>query len=305
MKNKYLIIDNRPQSWSNLMQKDNAYLITPYNNLTKPLKVLREVNRRLNKLFNIPYLTVWFNKTLRQDISSFTHIIVFVQKNSQDILTFLSEKINKNQRLIAWYWNPVFRVLNPKNTRNLKCEYWSFDIEDCLKFDMLHNSTFFLYPSSAFNVTNEYVYDYIYLGANKGRLNILNSLETKLDKLSLKSLFYIVDETKPKTQRKMLIPYDDYLDLIYTSRGIIDIVQDSQEGLTLRVMESIFFNKKLITNNRVIKELPFYNSNNIFILNQNSTLEDLKDFCNRPYIKVDPLFIDYYTFGEWLKRFDQ
>ena len=68
-------------------------------------------------------------------------------------------------------------------------------------------------------------------------------------------------------------------------------------------MEALFFEKKLITNNKDIKNYDFYNPSNIFILGENN-IEDIKEFINKPYEKVEQKIIDYYDFEQWLSRFE-
>ena len=68
-------------------------------------------------------------------------------------------------------------------------------------------------------------------------------------------------------------------------------------------MEALFLEKKLITNNKDIKNYDFYNPSNIFILGENN-IEDIKEFINKPYEKVEQKIIDYYDFEQWLSRFE-
>ena len=68
-------------------------------------------------------------------------------------------------------------------------------------------------------------------------------------------------------------------------------------------LEALFFKKKLITNNRDIVNLQFYNANNIFVLGIDK-LENLKNFMDKPYENIEQKVIDYYDFNEWLKRFE-
>ena len=50
----------------------------------------------------------------------------------------------------------------------------------------------------------------------------------------------------------------------FLSRSIIEIEDIDQNGLTLRSLESIFFGKKLITDNRDIVNYDFYKKENIY-----------------------------------------
>ena len=67
-------------------------------------------------------------------------------------------------------------------------------------------------------------------------------------------------------------------------------------------MEALFLERKLITNNTDIKNYDFYNHDNIFILGEDN-INEIKEFINKPYKKIDQDIIDYYDFDQWLNRF--
>ena len=83
---------------------------------------------------------------------------------------------------------------------------------------------------------------------------------------------------------------------------IFDYLQDDQTGLSLRPFESIFFNKKLITNNSNIKNYDFYRKENIFILNYDD-ISMLKSFVDSDYLELPKNIIDNYDFQSWSNRF--
>jgi hypothetical protein len=79
-------------------------------------------------------------------------------------------------------------------------------------------------------------------------------------------------------------------------------VDSRQTGLTLRPMESIFFEKKLITNHLTISDYDFYDKSNIFILGKDD-LNNLSYFLKQPYNRLPAKLVDGYDFNTWLKRF--
>ena len=102
-------------------------------------------------------------------------------------------------------------------------------------------------------------YDCYWLGKIKSRLPVVNRLEKLLLSQKLTCRFIYVYE---RTQR---LSYIENLRNVLNSKCIIDINDEGSFGLSLRVMESIFFNRKLITTNSFIRQCDFYNPNNIFI----------------------------------------
>ena len=57
------------------------------------------------------------------------------------------------------------------------------------------------------------------------------------------------------------IPYERIISEVKSSNCIFEIVQDGQSAQTIRYFEAVCYNKKLLTNNYNICNLPFYNSN--------------------------------------------
>ena len=57
------------------------------------------------------------------------------------------------------------------------------------------------------------------------------------------------------------------LDYYQKSKVILDINHPYQRGLTLRTFEALGA-KKIITTNQEIKKFPFYNENNVFVIDR-------------------------------------
>ena len=55
------------------------------------------------------------------------------------------------------------------------------------------------------------------------------------------------------------MPYKDVVSEIQSANCILELVQPGQKSQTVRYMEAVCYNRKLLTNNRNIEELPFYN----------------------------------------------
>ena len=98
--------------------------------------------------------------------------------------------------------------------------------------------------------------------------------------------------------------YDEVLDIVEQSLCIIDVPKPNQSGLTLRVLEAIFYNKKLITTNKNVVEEEFYNPQNILVWD-NPTQEELISFFTKPVIPVTSDICKKYTIEQWISNFDK
>ncbi len=95
----------------------------------------------------------------------------------------------------------------------------------------------------------------------------------------------------------------DYLDVNKShtnTKVILDLPHPLQNGLTMRTIEAIGANKKLITTNEDIKNYDFYDEDNICILDkENITIE--KDFFEKPYKKISKDIKNKYSLDSWIE----
>ena len=75
--------------------------------------------------------------------------------------------------------------------------------------------------------------------------------------------------------------------------------------MTLRVLEALYFQKKLITFNSDVKNLVFYNDNNILVCHDEADIEWIRNFLQKTYVDTEECVEarKYYSFKEWMKRF--
>ena len=73
-----------------------------------------------------------------------------------------------------------------------------------------------------------------------------------------------------------------------------------------RVMEAIFFNKKLVTTNTAVKQSVFYDENNIFIVDlKTTTADELQAFFAKPFRNYSDEVREYYSIEAWVDRFTE
>lgn len=100
--------------------------------------------------------------------------------------------------------------------------------------------------------------------------------------------------------------YEEYCKELRKSGVLLDINQKGQTALTMRVLESIYFSKKLITNNADIVHYDFYNENNIFLLPRRLSdivPEEIKSFINKPFLPYSEEILENYDFEHWKRQF--
>ena len=191
---------------------------------------------------------------------------------------------------------------------------YSFQKEDCGALGLRFNSTMYAPPPPGVLPENpEIGCDLLFLGVPKDRLPMLRRLHKQLQAMGLRACFRIgltgreSPDVRPEREEgweitRTWMSYSDYLRRVGQSRAILDIYQTIQTGYSLRVMEHIFFGKKLVTDNAVIQWADFYHPNNIFLLHRDD-IDGLKDWLGLPFVPIEDEIKNYYRFENWAERF--
>lgn len=269
----------------------------------KPLNQFGRLARKIFYYFKIPLKRIWYNSWNVENSEQI--IILYDSIFGNDILYYIKKKYPLN-KLILWYWNPVNKITDPKKFKNLDIHLWSFDKQDCTSYGMKYNSQFY-FKNLPIETSSLLDIDILFIGYDKGRLGYLLQLKEKFNALGLRVHYHIVNQNilhfNKYTEYKPPISYLKILELISRSKALLEIAQNGQAGLTLRALEAQFFSKMLITNNRDILQYNFYNKNNVFIL-EHDNYSDLRNFISKEYQAVEKNIVDYYSFENWVKRFN-
>lgn len=247
----------------------------------------------------------FFVEDWKNNINQYDVIIIQASKVTRFLPNYIRKK-NFKGRLIYWFWDPVSGSIVPSKINRELCELWSFDYDDCVKYNMRYNDTFYILDESVnTKQENEIKYDVCYVGRDKGRLEELLRIEKRLNDFGLRTNFYIV-ATKPyslnRNKLNKPIDYEKVLQLISESKAILDLNQKSQSGLSMRCMEALFFNKKIITNNsHVFDKIDFEGK---MTKNIDRLDDDLIAFINQEDVYYDNSeeLKKYYSFKSWLNR---
>lgn len=268
------------------------------------LPLLKQSGDDVNKLYRLmrkihfklalPFENIWLEHWTKV-LSKYDTIVIGETSNSDYMAKFIHRNYPQ-KRIIIWYRNSVSKSsLSPNDIDRNISEIWSFDKDDCHKYSMRYNGQFYM-RSPYYTEYGGAEYDAFFIGRDKGRLGEILDVKDRLDKLGLKTVFKIVGyNSKP-------ISYKECLDFIAKSKIIVDIQGAWQQGMTLRPMESLFYQKKLITNNIDLANMDFYNSDNIFILGKDN-MDALGNFCCIEHTEVKNSIIAKYGLKRWVENF--
>lgn len=261
-------------------------------------RIIGRIDRNLNTFFSYFFWNEWKNK-----LSSIDTVILNSHVYSIPIVRYLNKKY-PSIRIIIWYSNPVLKDTPIRFYKELDCEIWSFDKDDCQKYNLKNNNQF-IDREMFNNISNDIKYDLCFVGLDKGRLRQLLDLKCEFDEKNVSTYLYIVDSNKNSSDSysyKNRISYIELLNIESKSKALLDIVQPDQKGQTLRPIEALFFKKKIITNNYSILESDFYNRENIFVLGRDN-IESIEEFLKSDYEDISSDVLEKYTVKGWISNF--
>ena len=219
-----------------------------------------------------------------------------------EVINVIAKKVDKAETQPK---HKIIYLINPaKDLSKLHLtDSWvikTFDYNDYRKWGCQYVSTFHIPITMP---KTEIKYDVFFVGKNKGRFKTIRDIERKISKLGLKCRFYYVSKLHIFLKRySPIISYSKALSILASSRAILDISQEGQMGLTQRFMESIFYEKKIITNNVDIKKYKVYSEKNIYIISERLDFSTFAEFLSEPYEKLDYSLVSWYDPQQWLKR---
>ena len=130
-----------------------------------------------------------------------------------------------------------------------------------------------------------------FCGLDKGRLATLHGIYSFLTDHGVSCEFHI--RVPHRRGRRLIegidyidgpIPYPEVINQVCTSECILDVTQKCQTGMTLRYYEAVCYNKKLLTNNVYVKNMPFYNPEYIQVFDDPESID--VEWIKKP-VKVD------------------
>lgn len=273
--------------------------------LSKPLRFLRKLPFFSRVISNTKERKGWLEECKGANtiilFDTFAHYATYCYE--------IENYVGKDVRLILYLLNPAFFSEDYKKL-STRWEIWTFMKEDAIKNGFKYGATFYN-PRLALNCFDKDSEtttdcDLLFVGTDKGRKGFLLNLKSQLEKNKVVCDFKIVDNFRSLFSRKYSreISYKNLCRLNKRTSAILDVVQDGQTGLTLRIMEGLLFDKKIVTTNAAIRtDKDFKDNPNIYVITKDN-IKELYTFLKKPMVEYPNDLKAKYSFTSWLKRID-
>lgn len=273
--------------------------------LSKPLRFLRKLPFFSRVISNTKERKGWLEECKGANtiilFDTFAHYATYCYE--------IENYVGKDVRLILYLLNPAFFSEDYKKL-STRWEIWTFMKEDAIKNGFKYGATFYN-PQLAQNCFDKDSQtatdcDLLFVGTDKGRKNFLLNLKSQLEKYKIVCNFKIVDNFRSLFSRKYSreISYKYLCRLNKRTSAILDVVQEGQTGLTIRIMEGLLFDKKIVTTNAAIRtDKDFKDNPNIYVIAKDN-IKELYTFLKKPIAEYPNDLKAKYSFTSWLKRID-
>lgn len=264
-------------SYSDLFELNDVEYVPHFRTNINPIfRFLHRlhISKEINKRIKLPFKSIWnrfyYNfKFDNQNPICFLFFSKWPALNEEVGLTKYLRKKYPNCKTV-WFLQDLYKniktiyneQLDLNKARNEFDLIVSIDTDDCKNYGFDYHPLVF---SSFHGVVKQMPQSDVYfLGKAKERLQDIIEVFKLLKSYNLKLDFHIVGVKEEQQVYADEIHYIDSMDYgenlqhVIHTKCLLEIMQKGQIGYTQRAVEAVCLGKKLLTNNPIIKDAPFY-----------------------------------------------
>lgn len=236
----------------------------------------------------------YYQKILKfSAVKKYDFLLIIKGETVPDFFLKSFRKTQPQAKLIFYSYDPVSEYPAVLKVLPFFSKIISFDRADARQYKMYFRPLFYnaMYASPVLTSASK-KWDISFVGsAHTDRFLVGEQVALLAKKLKLRTFFYyyapaeavlllkrILDPDLKKIDLKKVryeqLNHQEIADLYQRSKAVLDIQKPFQNGLTMRTFEVLASGTKLITTNKDVLHFPFYNANNIVVIDrENPVLE--------------------------------
>jgi len=214
-----------------------------------------------------------------------------------------------NSKIIVWYWNTIKCETLLNKVKKTSVPVYTFDKKDAQTHSIKLNTQFHWLKKES-QYSSGITYDAVFIGRTKDRLKLIENVYSSLTKAGLNVYFHVVKDninykSEIITLQTKYLRYHEALEIVRVSRVIIDLNSIGQTGLSLRPLEAIFLQKKLVTNCVALREYSQESNDNVYYLSDNfeQDQDELINFMRKKFDDSIAISPDQFFVDSWLDNF--
>ncbi len=253
-----------------------------------------------------------FKKTISKKLTNITTPVDHALLIRADIYPKSIIKLvqSKSKKMVSYHWDGLDRFPQIYDYIKYFDRFFVFDQSDRNKVTLpLFTTTNFAFDFDNTELAINTEYDIFYIGSyNEERMHWIHKFLKTTKPLNQKLKFFI-HYTNEGDNIKLLDPnityinkhisFDENLSYVKNSKVILDLLNQTHNGLSFRIFEALFYNKKIITNNLTIQKYDFYHPNNIYIWTGRN-LDGYEEFLKAPLFEIPCKLKEKYSFKNWI-----
>lgn len=269
--------------------------------------------KKIFKNFEIKFYYFYFKFLLKIKYNKkYDYVLVINGENiGESLITYLKNNyLTKIGKMILHIWTPISRYPLLEETYKLYDRVSSFEKEDCKKYNLIFRANFYSSKLEKIKKIEKIDYDFIFVGQFRLERYLFIKRFMKINPNGFYYLYhnfftFVIFKLIKKEYRNVKfkevkfkqLSREKMYELMNKSKCILDDTDVGQNGLTQRIFDALYLDKKIITTNKKIMEYSFYNQNNIAII-EHKNISITQNFFNREFLKENNF--DEYSLKKWV-----
>jgi len=228
------------------------------------------------------------------------------------VVAELRSHLEENGRMILYLWDDVSRVANFHDVKSYYDEIFSFDPINCYKYGFKFLPLFYTERIAQANPEKKYDLYAAFLN-HSTRREAVESIVTRYPDCVTKFIIVMGALAYPLQRKTFLktssieyrwskpIPAELNRKYMIDSRALFDVQYETQAGLTIRSIESIGADDKLVTTNKTVRFYDFYDDQNIQICGRHDPEINI-NLLRAAYKPLAKDVLEHYSVGRWVDQ---
>ncbi|MCR5586441.1 MAG: hypothetical protein K6F77_02815 [Lachnospiraceae bacterium] len=267
--------------YNDLNKEQNAEIVDALldsSSMVIRMLYLFHMSDRINSIIRLPLKKIWFNLYYKKKYDGNNFFFVFFDAQLRKCTIEYREYLKKHYpgcHIILFLTDIVasFKSFDLEKIEQFSDLVLTYEAKDAATYGFKYYPDVYSKLASE-TLDSEYEEcDLLFAGYKKNRMDLILDIYSEAKKNNVKCKFVVPDYQGDESIIKQRIQYIEYLKQLQKAKCILEIEQEGATGYTLRTLEALAYNKKLLTTNTNIVNASFYDEDFIQIIKNVSDID--------------------------------